>query len=78
MGKGLVGEGLVGKDMRTHSQRAQQKRVGRRSSQERKSFLLGQMPMVKTIEESSQVKLRSFFPTADRGGIPKSLLFGSS
>lgn len=65
--------------MRNQRKRAQLKRAGGRSSQDRKPFLLGQVSVVKAIEESSQVRLRSFFPPADRGGIPKSPLFlGSS
>lgn len=39
----------------------------------------GNGPWVKTIVESSQVKLGSFFSFADRGGMPKrSLSLGSS
>lgn len=78
MRKGLVDEGMVGKNMINYRQRVQLKRARGRSSQERKPFLLEQMSMVKAIEESSQVKLRNFFSSAHKGGIPKSPLFGSS
>lgn len=74
-GERLVGGGMVGKNMRNWRKKARLKRAWGRSSQDRKPFLLGEVSVVKAIEESSQVRLRSFFPPADSGGIPKSPLF---